>query len=776
MVETNIRVVSPGNKLCVWTRRARVTGSHITADLLEKACGRLRYERGLAAVRIAGLNPDGSGELLVATFAPIPNIRLEGEDWVLNVADAGQPAKQLTLADPGGNDVLPTLMERAVLATLARQRRLWTLDSPRIWYEPQPFQSASGIDAYRRYQVSSIILAGVGVGIIADVGTAFFTTQTLAYYFDPTVPEGERQHRIRRFTQLTQRQKRQKGTLLYDIGYRRMSCYFAGAKPGVTCVTTGPVQAKGQTYASLYEYYQQNNPGLHIAPDAVAVQVSFRGMDRPQWVAAECLRVRIMNNQLPGILRNVDKISPGVRRKMLQDFWLNMGDRPLGSVAPGLVHGFWRPGHERVIMLSMPSLTFGQKVTLPAPSSQNAACYEKSFKLRGESLDHLGCYKAPATASRTIHFVHPSSVTNEACAQLAADITGEINRLTGCAFDFEIVPYDSLDAVLEELRSAGKPGMAVFVLNSDPDAYYEVSLQLDRWRVKRITDRTLTEHYSYLKYGYNSKKTGPLDRKRGKSRWTSFVSKNALKILQLLDAVPYRLEQAGPYEAQLVIDVGHDRRYSALSLLIARSSAKSPNFLIASQANPKAEHHEEAINPVLLSRHMTALVNSVISHRADPLASLLVVRDGRFCGQETEGVATALDELRRAGKVAKDARIDLVDLHKDSLKWMRMWNVTETSGGTIVANPLEGTALHLNPNMVMVATTGAATLRQGTTNPIVLVAQCNNEGLIDAAQAIFSGAQLNWSSPNVAQRLSLSLRRTDEELKTRTAQQIGRFR
>jgi hypothetical protein len=127
MLETNIRIVDPGPTLHVWVRRATVAGANLTPDLLQRACGRLRYQHGLAAIPVT----TGQPTLLVVSHGPIEHIRLEGEDWELEVADSGDPTIRLTLADRDGCKLLPELIERALLAQLARHTKLWTLDSPR---------------------------------------------------------------------------------------------------------------------------------------------------------------------------------------------------------------------------------------------------------------------------------------------------------------------------------------------------------------------------------------------------------------------------------------------------------------------------------------------------------------------------------------------------------------------------------------------------------------------------------------------------------------------
>ncbi len=772
MIETNIRIVSPGSNLYVWTRLAKVVGTNITPDLLERACGKLRYGYGIAALPVDG-NPPA---LLVASYRPIQNIQLADEEWELLVTDTGSEPRKLTLSDTDGPKLLPTLVERALLATLAARHQLWSLDSPRIWYEQGPFYTDGGIDAYRRFEVSALSVDEVGVGVAVDVGTAFFTTQSLDYFFNADVPDAEYRRRKAWFDRLTDRQAGQKGTLLYDNGHTKTKCYFEEARIGVTCNTTGRVRVKGRTYDSLTAYYHEIYPDLTFQEDGPAVWVSFPGLERPQPVAAERLRVRVMNDELPQSMRSIDKIVPEERRTLVQKFWTDLGPRPFGRVAPGIEPGFWRPPVGRVHTMPMPELIFGKGQRLPAPDKATPSSYRENFRRRAECLEHSGCYAVPSVADRTIYFAYPETLDGEACVQMADDLIDDIKKMTGYAFDDEVMSYTSVSEAIEGLMETNRAGTVVFVLNDEPAAYYEVAFQLDGWRVKRVTDRTLRQHYGYFRNGANRRRAEAPDLQYGQRRWDDFVEKNVFEVLQLLDAVPYRLEQAGPYEAQLTIDVGHDRRYFALSLLLARPEEKSPGFLLASHVYTKPEHQNEAINHVILSKQIVSLFDSLFPHGSDPIKSLLVARDGRFCGQEVEGIDSALDILRARNQLAGDARIDMVDLHKDSQKAIRIWEVVVKRQSEFVLNPLEGTVIELNSHMAALASTGAATLHQGTADPLIIVGNGRCQDLMGATIASFAAAQLNWSSPGIAQRLPLPLKRTDEELAARAAQEVRRLR
>jgi len=158
MLETNIRVVRPGAELSVCTWLARVTGSDITPDLLQRACGVLQHRHGRAAIPTLGRDTG----LLVATERPIEPVHLEGEDWELDVMNADEPPRRLAFTDPDGPDFLARLLERALLIQIARQKDVWKLDSPRIWYEAEPCRTRYGIAAYRRYEVAALPI-GVSV-------------------------------------------------------------------------------------------------------------------------------------------------------------------------------------------------------------------------------------------------------------------------------------------------------------------------------------------------------------------------------------------------------------------------------------------------------------------------------------------------------------------------------------------------------------------------------------------------------------------------------------
>lgn len=769
MLETNIRVVDPGPDLSLSVRVASVSGPDLSPDLLQRACGTLRRRFGLAAV----VRPGNPPTLLVATERPVQPIHLKEEEWELHVTDAGGPTQRLALVDPDGPVFLPPLIERAVLAQVARQGQFWTLDSPRIWYEPRPFRVEEGIAAYRRYEIATLPIDGVGVGIAVDIGTAFFSVESLAYFFAPDLPPAERKRRLAHFESLTTRQEGQKGTLLYDNGRSQTKCYFELAPEGITCATTGTVRVKGQSYDSLLAYYRSEYPALEVAPGDPAVRVSFPGIERTQWVAAKLVRVRVMNDDMPERLGSVDKIKPAERREMIQGLWARLGARPLSGVALELQAGFWRPDESRVVQLPLADLVFGKRERLPAPAVPSVDAYRNHYRQRSVYLARAGCYSVPPTMSRTLYCAYPKHLPEVVSRQLATDLTAVTSAWSRVSVSANLIGYDSVAEAVEKLKAAERAGTVLFILNEEPAAYYEAAFQLSGWRVKRITERTLREQYRYLTEGAWNRRTNSRDLGLGKRRWESFISPNALDVLQLFDAVPFRIDRAGPYEAQLVLDVGHDRRQLALSLLVARDEGKSPSFRVVTHVHTKSDPQHEKINGTILADQVVRIIEAALSRRADPLGSLLVLRDGQIDEQEIAGIDQAAARLVARGKLRTDVRVDLAEVRKDTQKSVRVWEVDKADS---VDNPLEGSLIRFSDKVVLVASTGAATLHQGTAEPFLVTGDGRCPSLLDAARAAFDGAQLNWSSPGVAQRLTLPLKRGDDELAARAAQEIRRLR
>jgi hypothetical protein len=778
MIETNIKIVYPGQQLYITTRRAIVQGTHYTPDLLEKCCGKLRYQHGLAAVP----HPTQKESLLVASYTPIKSVHLEDEDWELNVVDADEEAKKYTLKDIQGQDILPKLVERALLVTMKTKTDLWNFDSPRFWYEEEPYRRSNGFVAYRRYEISGIYVEDAGVGVVVDVGMAFFTENTLEYYFAQDISSEEQKKRRKEFNLLRKRHGDDlQGTLLYDHGDGCSKCYFCEAN-GTTCETTGMVKVKGKPYTSLSDYYRKEKQNIVFSDDTPVIRVSFDKISKSQPVAANRVQLRVMNDALPRELRDIDKIDPDIRRQRILDFWKSLGPKPFGSVAPGVFHNeLWRPSEDAHYLFQMPDLAYGDNHILTAPKVTDDSAYSRNYRQRIQFLDKYGCYYVPPDMKRILYCVYPEH-SNADIDQLCDDFSHIISEWTGNNIEVQPYAYSDIADACHQLRREAQSGVAIFVLNDETNAYHEAAYQLANWRIKRITQNVLEQKHQQLREGAWDRKSRKKTLIQGKRQWDNFIKMNCLEVVQLMDTVPYRTVQTGEYDAQLIIDVGYDRRYFALSLLICRDKDKTPDFILRSEPYRKPDHRRQTINPIILADEIEKLFCRLKDYfdQFDPLNSILVIRDGYFYGMfvdeeykhETTGVQQAVERLKTQRVVTDDCDVSLISLQKDSLKGIRIWDVDQDGHAS---NPLEGSAVRIDEKTLVVTTTGKATLRQGTAQPYILRGNGLISGINSVGESTFISAQLNWSSPTVAQRLLLPLKRTDEELKARSSQEVRRY-
>lgn len=760
-IETNIRIVETGKDLYLWTRCAKITTQNYSPKMIEKVCNRL------ASQNLAAVYCPIREQILVFTKGRVPSVEVKKENWIIQVEDGG--SNQMLQFSRSENDasLLAQLIERHTLIQIKRRLKMQTVDSPRIFQETQPFKTVEDIDVHRRFEVSAIAIEGVGVGISVDVSMAFFTHKTLADVFRCDLPSHEQQCLREDFESLSQRQYGQKGTLLYDLGNRQMKCYFDKALPGMTCSKFGPLFVKEQTYSSLLEYYQQTYPHLNIHANDSVVMVSFKGIDQPQPVAAKLLRLRVMNDSLPGSLKRIDKLVPYKRAGLIGGFWKDFGDDSFCPGKPYVARYFWQPPTEKIINLLPPGLQFSNGAILPPLQRRDRKEFQGHYHQRSALLHKNGCLGVPVMMKSVVHFAIPNKAEEGMRGALLMGITEHLKQLTKERITPQLITYNELDKVFSELNHNFNPGIVVFVFDDEsPETYYNVAHELSKWRVKRITFRELKNKFDKLK---STEDRHSSQRSKAEKDWNSFTEMIALDVLQQMDCVFWGFTEEPDYDAHLAIDVGRERRHFALSLIIFHPSPR-----IRTVVEQKYDHRFETINETVLRKEIVKLFEDAVEWPDfQPLRSVLVLRDGRECGSELEGINEAVETLIANGLFVEGVDVDVVDFHKSIQKKIRLWERTQRNR---IEQGLEGKAIRIDEHRVVLITTGSPTLHQGTAAPIMLEGQNANINMARVARAVYASTHLNFSNPRVAQRLPLELKRTDDELKNRDSQQIRGIR
>ncbi|NJO93344.1 MAG: hypothetical protein HC820_01370 [Hydrococcus sp. RM1_1_31] len=563
MLETNIYIVKPGIELTLNVRCVEIIASHISPDLKEKSCSILANQIGVAAVL-----SNQQSVLLALTDQQITAFPINEDNWSAKVKDSDRTLL-LKFSNPKDRPLIAQLLERQLIINVQQKTNLWRLsNSRRIWYEAEPSITVDDIGAYRRYEFSAIPIENVGVGAVVDISTAFFTVSTVADFFRENQSELDLKRNQKRFENFSLRQKGQKATLWYDSGSINCNCYFEQFLKGKTCSTVQDVRVNGRTYKSLLDYYHQKGV-TSIQPEDPVALVSFSGLDRPQPVAANRLRLRVMNEVLPKELKQVDKIEEETRCRYIEEFWKLLGNKPLGDNMPEINSNFWQPSEQKVKRIKCPNLLFGQNKMLIAPMNGKPQSHKDYYQQRIKLLNKFGCFKVPPTVLRNIYIEVPNSIGIEVAQKLGEDITALLSKWTGKPIKFTAQTYESFDKAIAKLRNnINNPSLVVFVFeNEEPAIYFNVSYELSQWRVKRITSETLKDFYRQFKEAQVPFQLNDRQLPKGIRDWQSFIEKNALDILQLMDCIPWGIANTQQYQAQLAIDVGWDKQNFALSLL-----------------------------------------------------------------------------------------------------------------------------------------------------------------------------------------------------------------
>jgi hypothetical protein len=766
--ETNIKLVYHGAQLRLIVRQYELDTDELCKEKAQRLCTYIGKTFGIAAVPYMQ-NGEVKG-ILTECHDHIPRKEFTVDNWVIELKPLNGNVA-LSLSDPKQGQLVSDLYKKGLLLNFSTRADFWRLDSPRIFYEKEPFlkndflsgsEHVADIEAYRKYEVADVLLENEGLGIAINVGTAFFSSMTVDDYFSSK--------NASRFYKLSGRYGENKGTLYYDGPNGRVKCYFVKYLADVTLSTTRKLKiGSGITYQHAWDYYQKTYPRFDVKPIDRVAMVSFPGTEdnAPVPVPANRLYLRVTNEALDHDMSQVDKIAPALRDELLVKLWSELGTKPFGANFADVKNGFFTPKPENCGTLDMPGLRFGDGRLLPAPSEKSMQKYKDHFRNRKRMLEECGCFYVPPGMERDINFVLPQGLDPKISEKLSEDVCSKISKLTGVNVQSVIDGYTNQEQAITELkRNYRDGGMVVFTFDNDESAnYYLIRYGLPDWKIKRLTEQELRRKYR----GYSNFKDGR--NKNGERNWNVYIELITYDVLQQLGCLAYVPNVKLNYDMQLMIDVSARHTHLAFSLFIFGQKMTVPHSdaLVKKKTDPK---QQETINPLFLKKYFKELFGlhkEAISTYA--LNSLLILRDGKDCKQEFTAIKEAIAELKTEGVFPQTFRFDFVEYLKSTLKEVRIW---ERENGSI-QNALEGSWFKIDRNTIVLTTTGQGTLHQGTASPLLIKNKHTQADLMKVLQDIFVTSQLNYASPGVAQRLTYCAKRADEELQDRAAQEIHRI-
>lgn len=763
-METSIKIVEGGNNLTLSVKKVLLNGESLDIGQLQSVCSEIGRRYRIPAVPFT---QNGKQEILIPAVSELPIKTITVNEWLITPSAPSGPF-ELSYKTNASKQFLGDLFKRALL--LNCKAPFWSLDSPRILYERNSFKKIEGISVVRRFEVSEVLLEE-GLGFSVGLTTAFFSVKSVLDLYN----EGG----FARIDSVTERQNEQKGTLLYRGPKGNSKCYFVKNGFGKKLIDTPSFSESGVHYANSLEYYQKKYPNYEVKADDIVAMVSFPGFAKSVYVLAKKLFPRIFNSTLQGELQNIDKIGTDDKRNYLQaNFWNKVGEKPFGNSFPAIEKNFFIPSDKKSGVIPLPGIISGKNVLVPMPQEMRSDEYKTHFSNRKKYLDKYGCYYIPPQLSGSkIYFVFPASISAEIQQRYADDTMAYLKKLTRNEMEFEVVILPAYQTYLQatvSLKNDHENGMVVFVFDdTNPSTYSLIDFELKGWNLKRATTFELLRKYRPLVKTSQSFSQDP-GYEKAKKDWDSYIEMSTLGIIQKLGCIPFTVQpDSFNYDMQIVMDVSEDYSHFCISGLLYKVGMPYP--VLPCHTERKTDEKKETINPIILKDELikmfTALKRQITKYS---IKKYLFARDGKDCGEEFKAVKEAFEQLKKDGVIPGDATFDYVEYHKTTRKEVRMWDVTPESKAV---NVLEGSFYFFRSNIAILCTTGDGTLSSRVTaDPITIVNKYTEADIYKVLTDIFYGAQFNFSSPRVAQKHSLPMKRADDELAEKRAQEIKRIK
>lgn len=696
-------------------------------------------------------------------------LQLSGEKYDADVSQTGAQLK-LGFSDRMHLCAMEQLVERSITMEFERSGKFWRTDkSARIWYSDEVVCSRGDIEALMRVSFSGVILPGSRIGIAIESGYLYRMRHTVAEIFDPSLPAHVATARRERFDKLRGKRSGRSGSLLYDVnGSVVHSCFFDRAAAGIRCDGTGPIMGE----RSLYHYLRAKYRKMKIDPSDPVAYVSFDGLPNVV-VPAKALQLRLgtEKNALSNDMRRATSLSPAKRRELVVTAWNEQCKAAMRRLGFSVSGPLWAPVKSERELINGPTLVFSKDRKVAPPTSPSLDEYKRYYRERLRVLRAGGVLRLEPSVERRFAIVTPIG-GDDLHKRFVDDFVNVVQAFTSAGFKVVTLRASEVDDIVAQVQDSGV-GAAVIVFDSrahDDASYFILSHELGEVRIKRLTRQVVESKYSALMQARSAE-----DRKIAENEWRSMIELSAIKFLDQFAATPWGVDSLA-YDAIFSIDVGQNRRHWAVSLLA--SIPGSPHPLRVTIPFHKGDVHKEEINPEILFDKLMKLFGQHIQGKLPPLHSLLVLRDGKFCGVDETAVTREEAAIRRAvglwlqrGWIAQGAVADLVEVHKTSMKGLRLW-YDDRDG---VGNVLEGEAVYLDDEIILCCT-GAGTLsRSVTAAPSVLKCQAGTDKR-RVARGYFAAAQLNYHNPTKAHRLAQPLRETDAELRHRVAMDMRGIR
>jgi hypothetical protein len=425
-----------------------------------------------------------------------------------------------------------------------------------------------------------------------------------------------------------------------------------------------------------------------------------------------------------------------------------------------------------------PDLLFGHGVIYSVRSTRGAVHI---------GLDELGRTRLSALFAKDVgtyatepldqqYFILPQSVAATFGPALLSDLKATVDQL----YPGEI-PYDPIVIIYHDLGSTSfsglgkailaavdstprQPGYGVVMLpyasrrNGHEDQLASMVMREMRNRqvfVSVIHNRVGEESYELLPNSAAGTAYSRVRDPKQARKLEGYLRNVALtKVLLTNNRCPFVL--ATPLHADITIGIDV-KQHTACFVFIDKAGR-----------NIRAECRESNQKEMLSRQQVKTILSEILRQEVlfGSARTVVVQRDGRFCGQEIQGIKEACAALRKEGVLSSDAAVSFVEIPKHCAASLRLFDVEQDGARPDrTHNPQVGSWWAPSREDGYICSTGRAFPRPGCVLPLHVKYIEGTMPFEEALEDIYALTCLTWTRPEDCTRYPLTLKLADIRLR-----------
>lgn len=652
-------------------------------------------------------------------------------------------------------ELICRMLERPFTDKLRSMRKIFWKDQWTLFYFQQPANSSVDYDimnAYRGYKFGVVFVEGRGPHLAVDVRTRYVGRKSLSEY-------STKEQRMDLHSHLNlDIPYKDRARFLRDNGVLKFPCKYTGETGKI--VSQNKIDDRGTT---VLDYYQEKYPQLNIDSKDPAVFAKDRE-DAESWPVPSSRLFPIFTTEYEGVRRCTvrSQMTPSDRFSAIQEFLkylrgIRYGDTSITVSDEILIT-------KRTVYIP-PKLEFGNGYVLRPFQNGSPPFWSERFdrqivRWRSKKLPALyqnrPFYNEPLPG---IVLFYPQSMERSMRETFRRELGQEIKLQTGqniqilqqCKYQVgrEEQRGSSLLMLATEIQSTISRCLAVVILWD--------GLHKNIHGILKSTFRTTPSQCVWERTIRN------ICNQDNPQRARSQLRNLALGVITEAGVKPWVLAEHLHHDLHIGIDLLYGR--IGYHFLYGRGGRIIETCF--GEATERGRMYEAIKRPELRSQ----LVQSIksIFEQGQSIQSIIIHRDGRWWPSESAGLKESLRRLKSDGTLPKDVCCAVVEVRKNHMPIRLFTSLSGTQ--SYFQNPLPGTYFILDPNRILLTTTGRPVEwdypggKTASTLLLEVVDMIEDISIEKIAEDAYRLTHLNWNTPDIDISLPVTIRWTDEALR-----------